>query len=370
MGIKQDKRFYMDPKESAEWGRHFDILLWKVTTIMAAAISGLLFYTINKFDIILAIVGFFLAIIAVYFAASFREVRHKVGEYYTDGMKQILRSRTLDQWLAYRLIFVILAMLWIKLLIENCNKVWLICLWFTIGIIGTVIIMLYLGDEKISGKDKEKRILFSSKTISWGKTGIVAEVKEVKIMKRLIIITVMLCVIFLLLFGRTLMKDQTFWSAVGALASVAATAGIFFVLHQFKFEAWNKCQEVFTDSDFTDARGRIFSHIKDPDVQWTDEDRKAARRVAGKMDELCRLARFFGRRQMIKVWGDPIATSWILLQWFVQQERTQTGWDDKWEAFVTIGTAAVKKLPTEKRTKLNEISERIRDKYCSATSQK
>lgn len=139
-------------KESEEWGRHFDILLWTVTTIMAAAIGGLLVCTINKFDMGLAIAGFFLTIIAVYFAASFREVRHKLGKYYADEMKEILRSRTLNQWLAYRLIFAILAILYIKLLIENCNKVWSICLSFIFGIIGIAIIMLCLGDEKIKGK--------------------------------------------------------------------------------------------------------------------------------------------------------------------------------------------------------------------------
>lgn len=145
----------MDPKEAEEWGRHFDTLLWTVTSILAAAIGGLLVYTTEKFDIWLALAGFSLTIITVYFSASFREVRHKIGEYYTDGIKEILRSRTLDQWLAYRLIFVILAWLWIKLLIKNCNR--LTWLWVLIGIIGTGIIMLYLRREKISGKEKGKK---------------------------------------------------------------------------------------------------------------------------------------------------------------------------------------------------------------------
>ncbi len=109
----------MDSKEAAEWGRHFDTLLWTVTAILAAAIGGLLVYATERFDIWLTLAGFSLTIITVYFAASFREVRHKIGKQYSEGVKEILRSRTLDQWLAYRLIFVILAWLWIKLLIEN-----------------------------------------------------------------------------------------------------------------------------------------------------------------------------------------------------------------------------------------------------------
>lgn len=141
----------MDSKESAEWGRHFDILLWTVTTIMATAIGGLLVCTINKFDIGLAIAGFFLTIIAVYFAASFREVRHKIGEYYSVELKEVLCSRKLSQWWAYRLIFAILAILYTKLLIENSNNPWLILLWFIMGSIGIVGIMLLKYEGKIKG---------------------------------------------------------------------------------------------------------------------------------------------------------------------------------------------------------------------------
>jgi len=148
---REDKKEIKVIKEMEDWGRHFDILLWTVTTIMAAAIGGLLVCTTNKFDIGLAIAGFFLTIIAVYFAASFREVRHKVGEHYSAELKEVLRSRKLSQWGAYRLIFAILAILYTKLLIENSNNSWLIWLWFIMGSIGTVRIMLLKYEEKRNG---------------------------------------------------------------------------------------------------------------------------------------------------------------------------------------------------------------------------
>ncbi|MFH1245637.1 MAG: hypothetical protein V1662_04055 [Candidatus Omnitrophota bacterium] len=140
-------------KEWAEWGRHFDMLLWTVTTIMAAAIGGLLVCTINKFDISLAIVGFMFIILAVYFAASFREIRHKVEEFYIDKMKRILKDRNLIQWLVYRLSFEILVIFWIRLLIENSNNAYLIWFWIVIGIIATVVIVLdlFAGKTQPSG---------------------------------------------------------------------------------------------------------------------------------------------------------------------------------------------------------------------------
>jgi len=152
---REDKKETKVIKGMEDWGRHIDILLWTVTAIMATAIGGLLVCMTNEFDMWLALAGFIFTIIAVYFAASFREVRHKIGEYYPDGIKEILHSRKLSQWWAYRLIFAILAILYIKLLIENCNDLWLICLWFIIGSIGTIRIMLLEYEEERNGKSKE-----------------------------------------------------------------------------------------------------------------------------------------------------------------------------------------------------------------------
>lgn len=132
----------MNSKDLEAWGRHYDTLLWTVTTIMAVAIGGLLVYVHNKnyncvrFDVWLAIAGYFLTIVAVYFATSFREARHNVEKHYDEDVKEVLKVRKLLQWDAYLLIFTILGGLWIKLLIENYSELlwlWLIIAGFGLG---------------------------------------------------------------------------------------------------------------------------------------------------------------------------------------------------------------------------------------------
>jgi len=141
----------MKSRDMEAWGRHYDMLLWTVTTIMAAAIGGLLVYNVGHFSIWLAVSGFILTIIAVYFAASFRELRHKVEEYYiNEEIKEALSNRKFYQWPAYLLIFIILEALWIKLLIENRQD--LLWVWIVIGSAGIGLI-IYWG-YKSQGKKK------------------------------------------------------------------------------------------------------------------------------------------------------------------------------------------------------------------------
>ena len=152
-----------------------------------------------------------------------------------------------------------------------------------------------------------------------------------------------------------LLTNETFWAATEALATVAATVGIFFAAGQFRFEAWNKCQEVFTQPEFTEARGKIFVHLRPLAAEWTDDDLAAGRIVCGKMDELCRLARFFGKKKMLKVWGNPIAKSWALLEWMVVKERHDTAWGDKWKAFEDLGALAINNQPQQTASELTAI---------------
>jgi len=135
----------MTSKDIEAWGRHYDTLLWTVTTIMATAIGALLVYVSSNFDPCLAIFGFILTILAVYFAASFRELRHKVEEHYDKEcpeIAEVLRTRRFPQWWAYLLIFIMLGVLWIKLLIKKYPD--LLCIWIVIGVIG-IALMTYLG---------------------------------------------------------------------------------------------------------------------------------------------------------------------------------------------------------------------------------
>ena len=66
----------MMTKDFEEWARHYDILFWTYTTLMTTVIGGLLIYNVRNFNLWLSILGMFVTIVSVYFAASFRELRH------------------------------------------------------------------------------------------------------------------------------------------------------------------------------------------------------------------------------------------------------------------------------------------------------
>ena len=102
-------------KQNADWIRHYDNLLWIVTTIFATAIGGLLVYVHSNFDVILAIFGMLITPVAVYFAASFRLLRSEFL------LNQDNKSWRLPQWPAYVTIFMGLEFLWDYLLLSHKN---------------------------------------------------------------------------------------------------------------------------------------------------------------------------------------------------------------------------------------------------------
>ena len=142
---------------------------------------------------------------------------------------------------------------------------------------------------------------------------------------------------------------DTFWSATGAVATVIAIGAIIAAYRQLKFEAWNRCQEIFTENTFFENRKRLFERLQNQNRPWSRYDLRAAIQVTGKMDELCRLSRFFGKRQMIRVWGNPIAKSWAFTSGIVILERTRTHWDDKWNSFERLGTKSMSHLKSSVR---------------------
>lgn len=154
-----------------------------------------------------------------------------------------------------------------------------------------------------------------------------------------------------------LLKDSTFWTAIGALATLAASAAILYAARQFRFEAWNKTQDVFIEENFTRDRKTIFQHIDTQALHWSDNDLEAAFRICRKMDELCRLAPFFGRRDMIRIWADPIGKAWALLHTIVQQERDRTLFHDKWNGFESIGSDCLKRFPKDRQIQLIKMGQ-------------
>ncbi len=112
----------MGPKEDRidEWARHYDTLLWTVTTIFLAADGALLVYCSEdgKFRTSLAFGGMWLNVVTAYLATSMRELRHGVGSTMDNGLSP---GRKLYQWLPFISIFALIAGGWILLLVENIN---------------------------------------------------------------------------------------------------------------------------------------------------------------------------------------------------------------------------------------------------------
>jgi hypothetical protein len=161
------------------------------------------------------------------------------------------------------------------------------------------------------------------------------------------------------------MQWSTFWTAVGALATVAAVFTILFAGRQLRFDVWVKAQEIFVGGSFVRARTRVFRHLKQPDLNWDADDQEAGMEVCRRMDEVCRFAPYFsftrsrGQKAFLDAWGDPLGKSWALLEPLVKAERDFVGWQKKWNAFQQLGSIALNQLPQEIHEELETIATRL-----------
>lgn len=126
----------MDNNRLDAWVRHFDSLLWTVTSILLAANGALLVYSYSsdnrKFVSGLAVGGLILTGLTVYFAASMRELRHRFQERLDDELKALIQQgRRLYQWWAFIALFLLLIVGWTWLLCARAPA-WRF-LWFDLG---------------------------------------------------------------------------------------------------------------------------------------------------------------------------------------------------------------------------------------------
>lgn len=142
-----------------------------------------------------------------------------------------------------------------------------------------------------------------------------------------------------------LIKCDTFWSAVSALATVAGAAAIFFAARQLRFEAWIKAQDIWCSCEFTRDRTKVFARLGNLGQPWTAEETAVGLNVSRRVDEFARLAPYLGQRRMLAVWGDPLAKAWLVLQPLVCEERKSTEWPTKWDAFEELGKKALSTRP-------------------------
>lgn len=124
----------VEPSGLAELSRHYDSLLWTVTSLWGAAVGGLLLYSSRDFDTWLAVFGSALSVCAMYFAYTFRRLRRRVHEAMPDALRALHEARgRFLQWDAFGLIFLGLVVLWVRLLIKNERALWQ--LWLVLAVV-------------------------------------------------------------------------------------------------------------------------------------------------------------------------------------------------------------------------------------------
>lgn len=108
-----------------DWVRHYDNLLWTVTSICLALDGGLLAHSAqpDNFASWLALGGMWLTLTTVILATSFRELRQRFERQQEEGIRQLAKEgRRLYQWWWFLSLFVLLAFGWGALLIRECPQ--------------------------------------------------------------------------------------------------------------------------------------------------------------------------------------------------------------------------------------------------------
>ncbi len=148
----------MDPQEKHNWARHYDTLLWTSLAIMFTAIGGLLSYlALVKFNLLLAFLVINIIILTVYFSASFRELRFIFQDIEEEGIKKLIDNREFLQWWPYIIIFLLLCLVWVKILLDNLPEGSVY--WLIIGIINFIfIITLGIRANGSNLKERKERI--------------------------------------------------------------------------------------------------------------------------------------------------------------------------------------------------------------------
>ena len=126
------------------------------------------------------------------------------------------------------------------------------------------------------------------------------------------------------------------WDAIAAIAAIAsAVIGIYAVVtiklakQQLQFQSWLEAQKIFTNSEFTEARARLFKAESAADLLL--EDPPLAEYLCRRFDELAWLSPYLGK--LVEAWDKPVLHAWVLLEKFVQEKRKQDHWPQKWSAF-------------------------------------
>lgn len=139
----------LDRTQAFEFSRHYDNLLWIVTSLLTTANAALMAIAADKVSIQVGVFGIALSVLTVFFAASFRMLRRRVHDRLeTSGATD---SRWLysglagfgAQWLIYVLFFAGISALWTSLLLSQFPT-WCGIWWALLSVSFVLLIGLYL----------------------------------------------------------------------------------------------------------------------------------------------------------------------------------------------------------------------------------
>jgi hypothetical protein len=105
----------------SEWSRHYDQIQWIATTVFTTGIAALLSYSYSQTDVNLWVIsiGLWLTIVTVFYAVSFRELRHTLHLSLPEDSEErdfLLknRRRKLKQWPVFFITFASLTAAWAR----------------------------------------------------------------------------------------------------------------------------------------------------------------------------------------------------------------------------------------------------------------
>ena len=105
-------------KENAKWARHYDNMLWLVTSIFLIAIAYLITSSIQ--DIKTSLLGMLITFCLLYFATGFRQWKQKNMPENTNG--KIDNKPELPQWEIYVFLLYAIGAYWIIDIVEYMNS--------------------------------------------------------------------------------------------------------------------------------------------------------------------------------------------------------------------------------------------------------
>jgi hypothetical protein len=151
--------------QAFEFSRHYDNLVWVVTSLLTTANAALMAIAGDAVSIQVGIFGMMLSVLTVFFAASFRVLRRRVHERLENRLSthaEWLYSGLVGfgaQWLVYVLFFAGIAGLWTSLLLSRFPKVcgvW----WAMLGAASAAMTGLYL----VGRRRRPDRVMRSKRT--------------------------------------------------------------------------------------------------------------------------------------------------------------------------------------------------------------